>query len=103
MKDFKDKAPAKAAPMGKGGKRFPKKRVCAFCVNKANAINYITFAKEATSNERGEKGEKRPRYVTDKGKIIPRRMSGVCLAHQRLLATAVKRARIMALLPFKAD
>jgi small subunit ribosomal protein S18 len=102
MKEFnKDKAPKAAG--GKGGKRFPKKRVCQFCVNKASAINYITFAKEATSNERTEKGEKRTRYVTEKGKIIPRRMSGVCLAHQRLLAVAVKRARIMGLLPHKAD
>ncbi|MCM1455647.1 MAG: 30S ribosomal protein S18, partial [Bacteroides sp.] len=43
------------------------------------------------------------RFITEKGKILPRRMSGVCAKHQRVLATAIKRARVMALLPYKAD
>lgn len=87
-------------------KRAPKRKVCQFCVNKAEEINYIALAKEIEKS--GEKtfdktGEKRPRYITEKGKIIPRRMSGVCVRHQRLLAQAIKRARIMGLLPFKGE
>ncbi|MBR2484844.1 MAG: 30S ribosomal protein S18, partial [Clostridia bacterium] len=42
-------------------------------------------------------------FVTEKGKILPRRMSGVCAKHQRSLATAIKRARVMGLLPYSAD
>lgn len=87
-------------------KRAPKRKVCQFCVNKAEEINYIALAKEIEkSSERtfDKSGEKRPRYITEKGKIIPRRMSGVCVRHQRLLAQAIKRARIMGLLPFKGE
>ncbi|MEG2159138.1 MAG: 30S ribosomal protein S18, partial [Clostridia bacterium] len=43
------------------------------------------------------------KYITESGKIIPRRMSGVCATHQRPLAIAIKRARFMALLPYVAD
>ena len=97
MKEYK-------GPKGAGkGKRVPKKKVCNFCVNKVNDINYIALAKEITETGRTEKGEKRARYTTEKGKIIPRRMTGTCLRHQRLLAVAIKRARVMALLPHKAD
>jgi small subunit ribosomal protein S18 len=68
----------------------PKKKVCTFCVDHVTEIDYKDVAKLK-------------RYVTESGKILPRRMSGVCAKHQRPLATAIKRARIMALLPFKAD
>lgn len=71
-------------------RRAPKKKVCSFCVEKAESIDYKDIAKLK-------------RYITEKGKIIPRRTSGVCAEHQRELATAIKRARIMALLPFKAE
>ncbi len=71
-------------------RRAPKKKVCAFCVEKAEEIDYKDVAKLK-------------RYITEKGKIIPRRTSGVCAEHQRALSTAIKRARIMALLPFKAE
>ncbi len=71
-------------------KRAPKKKVCIFCVEHAEEIDYKDVAKLK-------------RFVTEKGKILPRRMSGVCAKHQRLLATAIKRARTMALLPYKAD
>lgn len=95
-----DAKPARAA-----GKRAPKRRVCPFCANKIEEIDYIALAKEMEKG--GEKldknGDKRPRYVTEKGKIVPRRMSGVCVKHQRALAQAIKRARIMALLPFKGE
>ncbi len=93
----------KARPLG--GKRPPKKKVCPFCVNKVDEIDYIALAKEMEkSSERSFKdGEKRTRYITEKGKILPRRMSGVCVKHQRALSQAIKRARFMALLPYKAD
>lgn len=71
-------------------KRIPRKKVCAFCVDKVDEIDYKDVAKLR-------------RFITEKGKILPRRMSGVCAKHQRALATAIKRARVMALLPYKAD
>lgn len=98
----KDNATKAARP---AGKRAPKKKVCPFCVNKVEDIDYIALAKEMEkSSERSYKdGEKRTRYITEKGKILPRRMSGVCVKHQRALATAIKRARFMALLPYKGE
>lgn len=71
-------------------KRVPKKKVCTFCVEHAESIDY----KDVT---------KLRKFITEKGKILPRRMSGVCAKHQRELATAIKRARQMALLPYRAD
>ena len=71
-------------------KRLPKKKVCTFCVDKVEDIDYKDVAKLR-------------RFITEKGKILPRRMSGVCAKHQRALSTAIKRARVMALLPYKAD
>lgn len=75
---------------GKRVRRAPKKKVCAFCVEKAESIDYKDVAKLK-------------RYITEKGKIIPRRTSGTCAEHQRELSIAIKRARVMALLPFKAE
>ena len=71
-------------------RRAPKKKVCAFCVEKAEEIDYKDVAKLK-------------RYTTEKGKIIPARTSGVCSAHQRQLSVAIKRARVMGLMPFKAE
>ena len=72
-------------------KRPMKKKFCEFCKDKSLVeIDYKEVAKLK-------------RYVTEKGKIIPRRASGVCAGHQRQLTTAIKRARIMALLAFKAE
>ena len=71
-------------------KRMPKKKVCQFCVEKAIDIDYKDTAKLR-------------KYITEKGKMLPRRMTGVCAKHQRILAAATKRARVMALLPYKAD
>ncbi|MDR2267080.1 MAG: 30S ribosomal protein S18 [Christensenellaceae bacterium] len=86
------------------GRRSNRKKVCNFCVTKATDINYITLVKDIEKGTFDKNLEKqRPRFVTEKGKIIPRRISGVCVRHQRLLATAIKRARLMALLPFKAE
>jgi small subunit ribosomal protein S18 len=70
--------------------RRPKRKVCMFCVDKIQNIDYKDTAKLR-------------RYVSERGKIIPRRISGNCAKHQRQLTTAVKRARIIALLPFVAE
>lgn len=78
------------APVKKVFKKMPRKKVCAFCQEKMNAIDYKDV-------------NRLKKFVTEGGKIIPRRMSGTCAAHQRLLATAIKRARIAALLPFKGE
>jgi small subunit ribosomal protein S18 len=73
------------------GKRYvPKRKVCAFCVDKVRHIDYK------------EPGKLR-RYVSDRGKIEPRRKTGTCARHQRTLATAIKRARHVALMPFTAE
>ena len=71
-------------------KRPAKKKVCVFCAEKTENIDYKDVAKLKKN-------------ITEKGKIIPRRASGTCAAHQRILVTAIKRARIMALLPFVSD
>lgn len=71
-------------------RRPSRRKVCNFCVEKTEYIDYKDIAKLK-------------KYITEKGKIIPRRMSGVCSKHQRELAVAIKRARVMALLPFVGD
>ncbi|WP_445183521.1 30S ribosomal protein S18 [Pseudonocardia sp. Cha107L01] len=73
--------------MAKPPLREPKKRVCAFCKDKAQAINYK------------DTGLLR-KFISDRGKIRPRRVSGNCRQHQRDVAMAVKNAREMALLPY---
>lgn len=70
--------------------RRPRKRVCSFCVDKVEAIDY---------KETG----KLKKYVTERGKILPRRISGNCAKHQRQLTVAIKRARNVALLPFTTE
>lgn len=87
-------------------RRAPKRKVCPFCANKIEEIDYISLVKDIEKNNDknyDRSGERRPRYVAENGKIIPRRTSGVCVKHQRFLATAIKRARVMALLPFKGE
>ena len=89
-------APAQTAPAKEGkrafaaGKRMPRRKVCTFCVDKATEIDYKDI-------------QKLRKFITENGKILPRRMSGVCAKHQRMLTTAIKRAREMALLPYVAD
>ena len=82
-------APA-AAPAKKTYKRMPRKKVCAFCQEKVDVIDYKDV-------------NRLKKFITEGGKILPRRMSGTCAKHQRVLSTAIKRARIASLLPFKAD
>lgn len=70
--------------------RRAKKKVCVFCVDKVEHIDYKDTAKLR-------------RYVSERGKIVPRRISGNCAKHQRQLTVAIKRARQIALLPFVAE
>ena len=70
--------------------RRAKKKVCVFCVDKVDSIDYKDTAKLR-------------RYITERGKIVPRRISGNCAKHQRQLTEAIKRARQIALLPYTSD
>ncbi|MCL2600216.1 MAG: 30S ribosomal protein S18 [Treponema sp.] len=74
---------------GRGGKAFFKKKVCRFCVQKLKA-DY----KDADTLRR---------FITERGKILPKRITGTCAKHQRALAASIKQARIIALLPFVSD
>jgi len=76
----------KMRPRIKRGRR----KVCKFCADKTAKIDY----KDIRTLEK---------FATERGKIMPRRMSGMCAKHQRDLAIAIKRARIVALLPYVAD
>jgi len=67
-----------------------RKKVCRFCENK---IDFIDFKDERSLR----------RFVTDRGKIVPRRISGNCARHQRKLTTAIKRSRHMAILAFASE
>ena len=67
-----------------------RRKVCGFCADKTEYIDYKDTMKLR-------------KYVTERGKIAPRRMSGVCAKHQRELAIAIKRARVVALLPYVSD
>jgi small subunit ribosomal protein S18 len=70
--------------------RGVKKKYCKLCLEKVGFVDY--------------KDDKRlGRFVTDRGKIVPRRVSGTCAKHQKQLTTAIKRARVLALLPFTSD
>ena len=70
--------------------RRPRKKVCSFCVDKVETIDYKDVAKLR-------------RFITERGKILPRRISGNCAKHQRQVTVAIKRARNIALLPFTAE
>ena len=67
-----------------------RKKVCNFCVDKATSIDFKDFGKLR-------------RYTSERGKILPRRISGNCAKHQRCLTEAIKRARVLALLPYTND
>ena len=70
--------------------RRPRRKVCSFCVDKVEEIDYKDVAKLR-------------RYITERGKILPRRISGNCGKHQRQMTSAIKRARNVALLPFTCE
>lgn len=70
--------------------RRPRRKVCQFCVDKVDFIDYKNVMKVR-------------KYVSDRGRILPRRTTGNCALHQRAMARAIKRAREIALLPFVAE
>jgi small subunit ribosomal protein S18 len=69
---------------------YRRKKVCKFCVERIDAINY-------------KDTKLLSQFVPERAKIIPRRISGVCTPHQRLLSDAIKKARAIALLPFTTE
>ena len=79
----------------RGGMR--RKKVCQFCADKTETIDY----KDTTIDYKDT--EKLRKYITERGKILPKRITGTCAVHQREVTTAIKRARIVALLPYVAD
>ena len=72
------------------GGRKGRKKVCGFCVDKVESIDYKDVARLR-------------RYISERAKIIPRRVTGTCAFHQRELTVAIKRARHVALLPYVSD
>ena len=74
----------------KNGKTRKRRKVCQFCVDKCTYVDYKDTAKLK-------------RYLSERGKILPRRATGTCAQHQRQLTEAVKRARQVALLPYVVD
>lgn len=84
---------SQGGPGGPGGKKkffYRRKRVCKFCVEKIELIDY----KDVKMLQQ---------FIPERGKILPRRISGTCALHQRKLQNAIKRARTMALIPFATD
>ena len=75
---------------GGGRGRMRRRKVCRFCADKVDIIDF----KDVRLLQN---------FIPERGKILPRRISGVCTAHQRMLAEAIKRARNIALLPYTAD
>ena len=72
------------------GGRKGRKKVCSFCVDKVETIDYKDVPRLR-------------KFISDRSKILPRRVTGTCAAHQRELTTAIKRARHVALLPYTSD
>jgi small subunit ribosomal protein S18 len=85
-RDNYDKADGKSSFRARRAKR----KVCSFCVDKIEDINYKDIARIR-------------KFVSERGKILPRRISGNCAKHQRRLTIAIKRARHIALLPYTSD
>ena len=86
-KDGYEKSDAKG---GLRNNRRPRKKMCSFCADKIAYIDYKDLAKIK-------------KFTSERGKILPRRISGCCAKHQRQLTRAIKRARCIALLPYIAD
>ena len=79
-----------AKPARKPMKRPSRRKVCAFCQEKVEVIDYKDV-------------NRLKKYITEGGKILPRRMTGTCAMHQRELSNAIKKARTDALLPFRGE
>ena len=73
-----------------GGGGMRRKKICQFCADKTENIDY----KDVDTLKK---------YITERGKILPKRITGTCAMHQREVTTSIKRARIIALLPYDAD
>ena len=71
-------------------RRKGRKKICHFCVDRIEVIDYKDTARLR-------------KYISERGKILPRRVTGTCAAHQRKLTVAIKRARYIALLPYVCD
>ena len=71
-------------------KKVYKKKPCRFCIDKIETIDYLDY-------------QKFQKLLTERGKIMPSRITGTCAKHQRQLARAIKKARVLALLPFVSD
>ncbi len=84
-----DRGPRPGGREGGPRKFFRRKKVCKFCVEKIDSINYKDVRLLS-------------QFVAERGKIVPRRLTGVCTPHQRRLTAAIKQARNIALLPFAA-
>ena len=85
-----DRGPRRGGPGGPGGGRkqyFRRRKVCKFCDEKIDVIDYKDVRMVS-------------QFVSDRGKILPRRLTGTCSPHQRLLTVAIKRARNLAFIPF---
>jgi small subunit ribosomal protein S18 len=74
----------------RGGPKRQHRKVCAFCADKVDYIDYKEISRLR-------------RFVSDRGKILPRRVTGTCARHQRPLTTALERARAIALLPYTTE
>ena len=70
--------------------RKPRRKICVFCADRVEFIDYKDIARLR-------------RFTSERGKILPRRMTGTCAKHQRQLSTAIKRARTIALLPYVSE
>jgi small subunit ribosomal protein S18 len=75
---------------GRGGRRMMRRKICRFCIEKVDLIDFKDVKLLQS-------------YIPERGKILPRRISGNCASHQRGLTVAVKRARIIAFLPFASE
>jgi small subunit ribosomal protein S18 len=71
-------------------RRFGRRKICKFCADKIGVVDYKDIKRLRT-------------FITERGKIIPRRISGSCARHQRQLTSGLKRVRTMALIPFAAE
>ena len=83
-------APPSSGPRESRGPKRQHRKVCSFCMEKVSYIDY----KEVSRLRR---------FISERGKILPRRVTGTCARHQRPLTTALKRARQIALIPFTSD
>ena len=75
---------------GRGSRRTQRRKICRFCIEKIDLIDFKDIRMLQS-------------YVPERGKILPRRISGMCATHQRMLAEAIKRARNIAFLPYAAE